>query len=375
VVTSEGEGVLPKGFSYLQYQLETTWEKVSMSSARGNWPGVAVLQDGRVLITGGVVTASGDSVTATADLFSPETGQTKALASKMSVPRWTQSSVPLLTGKVLILGTWYGGASWATPDADLFDPTTEAFAPTAAPPPAQAFFPHATLLPDGRVLIASTSSAPVQLYNPETDSFSVPAGGPTDPSSNYWPTRLQDGRILLVQGAKSPLYVFDPDTDTFSQAGTGPTALNGALFTLPDGRVLHAGGTILGNGLSTPTDAIELYDEATQSFAPASYKLTIPKQRLSMALAGDGTVMVIGGNTNALQEPVACAQGGFLTTDVVDRINPALGQVSAFTSLPDKNFVMTAATLLSGSIVAAGGAPCGDALAYPYFYYLKSFKP
>jgi hypothetical protein len=314
-------------------------------------------------------------VTDTADIFSPDTSQATALDAKMSVPRWTQISVTLLTGKVLIMGTWYGGATWATPDADLFDPTTNSFSKTKSPPPAQANYPHAVLLADGRVLVTSTGAAPVQIYDPESDSFSVPPGAPADPQSNYWPVRLLDGRVLLVQGGQAPLRVFDPDTGTFSEGGKGPAAVGGALFALPDGRVLHAGGTIFSSDASNPTDVIELYDEGIKSFAPASYKLLLPKQYLSTALAGDGTVVVLGGTINALKEPVACSQGGFLTTDVVDSIDPEFNQVSPFTSLPDKNFVMTPATLLSGSIIAAGGAPCGDALAYPYFYYLKSFKP
>ena len=51
------------------------------------------------------------------------------------------------------------------------------------------------------------------------------------------------------------------------------------------------------------------------------------------------------------------------------------GRVAPFASLPQKNFVMSAVTTLDGSVVAAGGAPCGGGAAYPYFYFLKGEPP
>ena len=37
--------------------------------------------------------------------------------------------------------------------------------------------------------------------------------------------------------------------------------------------------------------------------------------------------------------------------------------------------VMSAATMHDGSVVSAGGAPCGAANAYPYFYFLQGITP
>lgn len=369
-----GSSVRGQAYTYAAFGLEGTWQKIDMTSARGNWPGIAVLQDGSVLITGGVSNSSGSSVQDTADLYDPATNKSVATAGKMSAPRWTQASVTLLSGKTLVLGTWFGGVSAVNgPLADLFDAKTKTFTPTANKPTLEHRWPHAVLLADGRALIVGYTSGVVELYDPSSDAFSDVAGAPD--CTGYRPTRLLDGRVLLVKGGNAPVHLFDPEAGSFGDGGTGPSAIDGDLFTLPDGRVLYVAGSIPTSTQLLPTDVLELWDPAQPGFKAASYHLSQKRQRtLTTAMAGDGSVLVLGGEVGDQVLNPACSSNTFVLTDGVERIDPVAGVVSAFDKLPEKNFVMSAATTLDGSIVAAGGAPCGGGMAYPYFYFLKG-KP
>jgi hypothetical protein len=105
-----------------------------------------LLQDGRVLIAGGMVPTEtgGLMVLRTAELYDPASG-TFVTAANMTVPRIFHTATLLSNGKVLIAG-WEGSA-------ELFDPAANSFTATAGAP-AVRFNATATSLTDGRVLIA-----------------------------------------------------------------------------------------------------------------------------------------------------------------------------------------------------------------------------
>jgi hypothetical protein len=87
----------------------------------------------------------------------------------------------------------------------------------------------ATLLPDGRVLIAggdnpATVLDTAEIYDPATGLF-TPTGGMTTPRSGHSATLLADSKVLLAGGngpghapvAAAELY--DPSTATFTATG------------------------------------------------------------------------------------------------------------------------------------------------------------
>jgi hypothetical protein len=154
-----------------------------------------LLSDGRVLVAGG---GHGTDGLASAEIYDPQTGvfsQTGSMAS-----RGAHTATRLLDGRVLLAT---GGP------AELYDPKTGKFTPSGAMV-VNRMWPTATLLQDGRVLIVggycdynlwcSTAEEPVgELYDPATGTFS-PTVFATTRRMYHTATLLPDGRVLIAGG-------------------------------------------------------------------------------------------------------------------------------------------------------------------------------
>jgi hypothetical protein len=244
---------------------------------------VTLLPDGDVLIAGGldgVPDPNSDlHLPATALLYEPFTGTFTATGSLHS-PREDATATLLGGGRVLIAG---GNAPYGPPvlSAELYDPATGTFTPTGSLHVPRSYA-TATLLGDGQALIAggdgwlpqgggSTWSS-AELYDPATGTF-TPTGPMTAARMDATATLLPDGRVLVAGGDRDmgpnlgigshPLAsaeLYDPATGTFTPTASMTTARAQATATaLLDGRVLIAGGTNDIGGLSSA----ELYQPDT----------------------------------------------------------------------------------------------------------------
>jgi hypothetical protein len=378
VVVGAATATLPAAFTYRTETFQKQWTKVSMSTPRGNFPAMATLQDGRVLIVGGTSNTQPSSALPSAEIYDPNTHDFTLTANDMTVPRYATAAVTLLDGRVLVVGTCNistGTGCQTSGDravADLFDPTTNKFTQaTGTVVDTTRVYMRPTLLPDGRVLITSNGKATAEIFDPATELFTTS----TITSSNSafgWPVRLRDGRVAFLSTATSEVY--DPDQDKLSPLTTPVPHGVVAALTLPDGRVMLPGGADLVNGNNTPTDQIAIVDVAKAQVTTLTQTLSSPRLKFASALLGDGTVMVAGGVDAAYPTTYACQSNTFPTTNAVDTVD-ATGVVTAFPTLSDNNMELVSATLLDGSIIVGGGSPCNGAGAYPYVYFLQSIPP
>jgi hypothetical protein len=277
-----------------------------------------LLDDGTVLVAGG-----GKSGTAT-QLYDPGSGRWIATGS-MTIAHWGPASSSgdtaeytatlLRDGKVLVAG----GATASQPgkllaNAELYDPSTGRWTATGS-----MIHPRvnhtATLLPDGRVLVAGGSKPPnlsrpeepslpldsAEIYDPQTGTWTSTESMP-EPRAFHTATLLSDGTVLVAGGGSqefsasfSSAEIYDPRTGRWTSAGNMSIARNQSTATLLlDGSVLIAGGYLAGAEKPRTTATAERYDPKAGSWTPTASMLG-PRGRHTAVLLEDGTVLVVGG--------------------------------------------------------------------------------
>ncbi|HEX7490681.1 MAG TPA: kelch repeat-containing protein [Candidatus Limnocylindrales bacterium] len=262
-----------------------------------------LLEDGKVLITGGVDVMSMQNE-ASAELYDPTTGRFQSVGS-MSMARSGHTATRLEDGEVLIAGGMADNGPVAS--AELFDPTMGRFIPTGSMAEARDGA-SATLLQGGKVLVSGgDDKGSAELYDPKTRSFG-PTGSLVDGCAARNSTLLDDGRVLITgcgyySGPSAEAEIYDPKAGIFSRTGSMTTARNAESATLlGDGRVLLAGG----EGIDSDLASAELFDPKTGSFSPTG-SMALVKSFHSATLLKSGQVLVAGGAAMG-QEVTATAE-------------------------------------------------------------------
>jgi len=169
-------------------------------------PSAVLLQNGRVLVEGGYDLPG---MADTAELYDPATGLFGPTGST-GTGRAYDTATLLPDGRVLIAGGMGDGSGGPVPtSALLYDPASGKFTTTGS----MSYGRHdhtATVLRDGRVLIVGgfqddplDSYRPVsETYDPATGKFSH-AAALAAPTANHTATLLPDGRVLIAGGRQA----------------------------------------------------------------------------------------------------------------------------------------------------------------------------
>jgi Galactose oxidase, central domain/Kelch motif len=267
---------------------------------------VTLLPDGKVLVAGGSGGPGNNSSTqilASAEVYDPRTG-TWSPTGKMGAPRGDHSATLLPDGRVLVVGGFneLGAKSYAPSlaTAELYDPASGTWTPTGSMGSRRAG-PTATLLPDGKVLVAGGLLAPTgsvasaELYDPSTGTW-APTGNMSTKRQGSTATLLPDGRVLVAGGSSltgagtvvlATAELYDPGTGTWTQTGKMRTPGGDTATLLPDGMVLVTGG---GNGT-----AAQLYDPGSGTWTSTA-SMGRPRSGQTATLLADGRALVAGGN-------------------------------------------------------------------------------
>jgi hypothetical protein len=274
-------------------------------------------------------------------------------AAPMLEARSGHSATLLPDGKVLIAGGMRRNQDFYR-SAELYDPASGKFQTTGDMTTARVGH-VAKLLQSGKVLIAGgwvghgcTDSA--ELYDPTTGRFTtiskmtVRRGQPSA-------TLLANGDVLIAGGADhdSPgglasAEIFHASTLTFGPLGSMHHArISHTATLLDDGRVLIAGGR--GDDV---TASAELYDPKTSRFTETGSLLTA-RYKHAAGLLPDGEVLIVGGSDERDWH------GTMSKAEVYD---PHTGKFRATSPLNDSRFKLPeeAVQLASGQLLISGGS-------------------
>lgn len=256
-----------------------------------------LLQDGRVLITGG--TFSGNRVanaeerykSTTAEIYDPKTNKFMKTGN-MTAPRFDHAAVLLNDGRVLITGGTIDGKHTLEDlkSAEIYDPETEKF--TKINDMNHTWSDHnMILLNDGRVLL-SHFGPNLEIFNPKTNEFKETAPCLTKKCPEN-ATLLNDGTVLFASGYNIyfGIYydpqIFDPRTETFKY--TGKMNLSRAKSTAT---LLKNGEVIIIGGDAPPKS--EIYNPSTGTFRLAG-KLNQSRYEHGSILLNNSKVLVVEG--------------------------------------------------------------------------------
>jgi N-acetylneuraminic acid mutarotase len=305
-----------------------------------------LLADGRVLVAGGSDQLL--SYLSSAEIYDPATGDWTAGAGGPGT--WSHTATLLPDGRVLVAGggnVLHPSSGSSLASAGIYDPTSNTW--TAAAAMAAGRMGHsAKLLPGGRVLVMGGRSggyenpplASAEIYNPTANTWTAAAALPTA-YSGYTATLLGDGRVLVAGGYNEPNYlpvakIYDPTADTWTPAADMQNARFGHRATLlSNGRVLVTGGF---NGV--PLVGAEIYNPATNTWDPAA-DLLIARSGHTATLLPNGRVLVTGGNSPSIT-----------SAEVYD---PATNTWTSAANLQAARASHTATLLPDGRVLVAGG--------------------
>ncbi len=243
-------------------------------------------------------------------VWDPVTTQA-AQTGSLPGPRAHALAATLADGRVLVVAGFDHTTNAEQPlPPQVWDPPTGRFTPFAIDTRI-AYFEELTLLDDGTVVVIGRTQDGcecMELWDP-VSATAAPGGALPSGSLANSVTKLDDGRLLVTatteDGRPAAAFTWDRTTRAFGPAGSLPVARSQFSATrLPDGRVLFAGGAA---GVDTADAAAgadiwntsgtadaEIWDPHTGAFT-ATGSLTQSRVDAPAALAGDGRVLVVGG--------------------------------------------------------------------------------
>lgn len=282
------------------------------------------LLDGRVLITGGKIGASGtDEGTGsdTVELFDPATGIFSTGAA-MSEARYDSTATLLPDGRVVLAG---GSATW-----QVFDPSTDSWSAEYALHHNRFAYPAVLITDfpapgDVRVLLIAgwgTGADTMELLDPNAGTSTLFTSTLTIGVDDLSAMRIPDGRILIVGGQNinggdtiSDCYLFDPATDTLAQTDSVPSLPNGISDHQMAGFGRYFGvfgGESQLSGADTELDYAAVFDSVIEAWIWHGTMHHVHDDAAGARL-DDGRMLIVGGGVPFLGQTAPSANAETFT--------------------------------------------------------------
>jgi WD40 repeat protein len=226
----------------------------------------------------------------------------------------------------------------------------------------------ATLLGNGKVLVAGGGTASAELFNPSTGLFTSTKNMISSRMGDI-ATRLANGDVLLAGGTNSCCTalgdLFNPTTGAFSATADGGTqALWLAGTLLKDGRVFMAGGelTVLISGGSTrcclfgPDSFPQgiLFAPTNNSFISAG-DMTTSRAFHTATLLGNSEVLIAGGATVHSVARLSMVHTSVTPLASAELFNPTNLTFTGTSNMTTARAWQTATMLGNGKVLVVGG--------------------
>jgi hypothetical protein len=271
----------------------------------------------------------------------------------------------LADGRVLAVGGFGGsGSNLGIPNAEIFDPVARTWTNV----PRMSFsrwYPTATTLSDGRILVTAgwqttnhTNAGIPEIYDPVANSWTQLTTA-NNPFETYpFIFLLPDGRILHAGGTEfaTDTDVLDLNTRTWTVLDSNVFDGGSATMYLP-GKIMKAGSATdsQGTGPSSNTTYVLDMTQTSPAWRPTP-AMAYPRSFLNLTTLPDGSVLATGGETDK--------NGGVIGNAVyaAEMWSPQTQTWSTMASMQTpREYHSTALLLPDGRVVVSGmGADFGQ---------------
>jgi hypothetical protein len=243
----------------------------------------------------------------------------------------------------------------------------------------------ATLLADGKVLIAGGGVAGTEVFDPGTGKFTA-AGDMALARYGATATLLANGKVLVTGGCGTvaapdghlprltSAELYDPSTGTFTATGSMnfPRILHTATL-LNDGRVLIAGGTVDSGGGGAASETAELYDVPSGAFTPTA-SMSSERANHTATLLASGKVLIVGGWNGHAADSSDDPPWDPLFAELLD---PSSGTFASTGSMSTTRIGHSAVRVADGNVLVLGGIPSIENIheQLPDPRYAESYSP
>ena len=313
----------------------------------------ALLDDGRVLISGGFTRTFNENGTGigevrflnSSEIFNPS-AQSWTLTESMSEERGGHIAIVLPAGKILVAGGRTLRKDTETDEltviyhhsVELYDHASGQWS-SGEDMIESRWNSTATLMKDGRVLLSggedsNGSLSTSEIYDPVTGLWSA-TGRMLNPRSGHSAVLLSDGKVLVVGGAGDKVEIFDPQKGIWSAVSSlSQRMTRQGMVLMENGQIITAGGF----GSTGPVSTSELYDPDTQNWTRIP-GMSVTRVGPSSILLGNGNVLVVGGSRFAAS----------------DLYNPVAGEWISSGNMLHGRKNQTATLLQDGRVLVSGG--------------------